>query len=151
MSAISRTAETEDAEALLTRCAGDDGVAFRLLDDRWGDRLYGKTVRLPPNLRERILSRICCHRVLPRDPQGDAVKPTAPTIVQQPERNSISARTTSEKRFGVLGRRGAGNGGHGASVFGSILAYTEPRLKWMQDAASLPAARPLLGPDRLDV
>jgi RNA polymerase sigma-70 factor, ECF subfamily len=46
MSAIRRTTQTEDAEALLTRCAQGDRVAFRSLYDRWGSRLYGIALRI---------------------------------------------------------------------------------------------------------
>ncbi len=46
MSATPRTTQTEDAEALLARCAGGDRVAFRLLYDRWGSRLYGIALRI---------------------------------------------------------------------------------------------------------
>jgi RNA polymerase sigma-70 factor (ECF subfamily) len=46
MSAIPSTTATEDAEALLARCAGGDRIAFRLLYDRWGSRLYGIALRI---------------------------------------------------------------------------------------------------------
>jgi RNA polymerase sigma-70 factor, ECF subfamily len=46
MSTLSRTAKTEDAEALLARCARGDRDAFRLLYDRWGSRLYGIALRI---------------------------------------------------------------------------------------------------------
>ena len=46
MSAIPRTAETDDTGALLARCAAGDRAAFRLLYDRWGSRLYGIALRL---------------------------------------------------------------------------------------------------------
>jgi RNA polymerase sigma-70 factor (ECF subfamily) len=46
MSAIPRTTQTEDVEALLTRCAEGDRVAFRLLYDRWGSRLCGIALRI---------------------------------------------------------------------------------------------------------
>lgn len=46
MSAIPHTTQTDDAPGLLTRCAGGDRVAFRLLYDRWGSRLYGIALRI---------------------------------------------------------------------------------------------------------
>ena len=46
MLAIRRTTQTEDVEALLTRCARGDRTAFRLLYDRWGSRLYGIALRI---------------------------------------------------------------------------------------------------------
>ncbi len=46
MSAIPHTTQTDDAAALLTRCAGGDRIAFRLLYDRWGSRLYGIALRI---------------------------------------------------------------------------------------------------------
>jgi hypothetical protein len=39
-------------------------------------------MRLLPDLHERILRRVCCYRILPRDPQRDAVEPTPPAIIQ---------------------------------------------------------------------
>jgi RNA polymerase sigma-70 factor (ECF subfamily) len=46
MSAIARTAQTDDTDALLSRCARGDRMAFRLLYDRWGNRLYGIALRI---------------------------------------------------------------------------------------------------------
>lgn len=46
MPATPRTTQTENAEALLTRCARGDRTAFRLLYDRWGSRLYGIALRI---------------------------------------------------------------------------------------------------------
>jgi len=37
---------SDDAEVLLHRCANGDRGAFRLLYDRWGDRLYGIAWRI---------------------------------------------------------------------------------------------------------
>ena len=45
MSAAS-AAEPDDTAALLHRCAGGDRAAFRLLYDRWSDRLYGIALRI---------------------------------------------------------------------------------------------------------
>jgi RNA polymerase sigma-70 factor, ECF subfamily len=45
-SAIPQTTQTDAAAALLTRCAGGDRIAFRLLYDRWGSRLYGIALRI---------------------------------------------------------------------------------------------------------
>ncbi len=46
MSATAHAAEIDDTEALLHRCAGGDRTAFRLLYDRWGNRLYGIALRI---------------------------------------------------------------------------------------------------------
>jgi RNA polymerase sigma-70 factor (ECF subfamily) len=46
MSAIPRRSQTEDAAALLARCARGDRLAFRLLYDGWGSRLYGIALRI---------------------------------------------------------------------------------------------------------
>jgi RNA polymerase sigma-70 factor, ECF subfamily len=37
---------SDEADALLHRCAGGDRAAFRLLYDRWGSRLYGIALRI---------------------------------------------------------------------------------------------------------
>jgi RNA polymerase sigma-70 factor (ECF subfamily) len=46
MSASAPAAEADDTDALLHRCAGGDRMAFRLLYDRWGDRLYSVALRI---------------------------------------------------------------------------------------------------------
>jgi RNA polymerase sigma-70 factor, ECF subfamily len=46
MSAAVSDPGPDDAAALLHRCAGGDRAAFRLLYDRWGNRLYGITLRI---------------------------------------------------------------------------------------------------------
>jgi RNA polymerase sigma-70 factor (ECF subfamily) len=46
MSANARTPQSDDTEALLVRCARGDRMAFRLLYDRWGDRLHGIALRI---------------------------------------------------------------------------------------------------------
>jgi len=46
MSASAPATEADDTDALLHRCAGGDRAAFRLLYDRWGDRLYGVALRI---------------------------------------------------------------------------------------------------------
>ena len=46
MSALAPAAEGDDTPALLHRCAGGDRVAFRLLYERWGNRLYGIALRI---------------------------------------------------------------------------------------------------------
>jgi RNA polymerase sigma factor (sigma-70 family) len=46
MYATAHAAEIDDTEALLHRCAGGDRTAFRLLYDRWGNRLYGIALRI---------------------------------------------------------------------------------------------------------
>jgi RNA polymerase sigma-70 factor, ECF subfamily len=46
MSATAHASETDDTEALLHRCAHGDRAAFRLLYDRWGNRLYGIALRI---------------------------------------------------------------------------------------------------------
>jgi RNA polymerase sigma-70 factor, ECF subfamily len=46
MPAIPHTTQTDDAPALLARCAGGDRFAFRLLYDRWSSRLYGIALRI---------------------------------------------------------------------------------------------------------
>jgi RNA polymerase sigma-70 factor, ECF subfamily len=46
MSATLSAPEPDDTDALLHRCAGGDRAAFRLLYDRWGNRLYGIALRI---------------------------------------------------------------------------------------------------------
>ncbi|HME27922.1 MAG TPA: sigma-70 family RNA polymerase sigma factor [Acetobacteraceae bacterium] len=46
MSATTSASKVDDTEVLLHRCAGGDRMAFRLLYDRWGDRLYGLALRI---------------------------------------------------------------------------------------------------------
>jgi RNA polymerase sigma factor (sigma-70 family) len=46
MSATAHSLERDDTGALLQRCAGGDRAAFRLLYDRWGNRLYGIALRI---------------------------------------------------------------------------------------------------------
>ena len=46
MSATAPATEGDDTPALLHRCAGGDRVAFRLLYERWGNRLYGIALRI---------------------------------------------------------------------------------------------------------
>jgi len=46
MSATTIAAASDDISTLLHRCAGGDRAAFRLLYDRWGDRLYGIALRI---------------------------------------------------------------------------------------------------------
>jgi RNA polymerase sigma-70 factor (ECF subfamily) len=46
MSAPVPVAESDNTTALLHRCAGGDRAAFRLLYDRWGNRLYGIALRI---------------------------------------------------------------------------------------------------------
>jgi RNA polymerase sigma factor (sigma-70 family) len=46
MSVTAHEAETDDTDTLLHRCAGGDRAAFRLLYDRWGNRLYGIALRI---------------------------------------------------------------------------------------------------------
>jgi RNA polymerase sigma-70 factor, ECF subfamily len=58
MSATVRTAETDDTAALLHRCAAGDRAAFRLLYDRWANRLYGVALRIT---RESSLAADALH------------------------------------------------------------------------------------------
>ncbi len=46
MSATSHAPATDETEALIHRCDGGDRAAFRLLYDRWGNRLYGIALRI---------------------------------------------------------------------------------------------------------
>jgi RNA polymerase sigma-70 factor (ECF subfamily) len=46
MSASIHDTASDEADALLHRCAGGDRAAFRLLYDRWGGRLYGIALRI---------------------------------------------------------------------------------------------------------
>jgi RNA polymerase sigma-70 factor, ECF subfamily len=47
MSAIPHTTQADDdAATLLTRCSVGDRIAFRLLYNRWGSRLYGIALRI---------------------------------------------------------------------------------------------------------
>jgi RNA polymerase sigma-70 factor, ECF subfamily len=46
MSATASALVTDDTQVLLQRCADGDRVAFRLLYDRWGSRLYGVALRI---------------------------------------------------------------------------------------------------------
>ena len=46
MSATVTGTEADDTDSLLHRCAGGDRAAFRLLYDRWGNRLYGIALRI---------------------------------------------------------------------------------------------------------
>ena len=46
MSASPATHAQDDTDALLHRCSGGDRAAFRLLYDRWGNRLYGIALRI---------------------------------------------------------------------------------------------------------
>jgi RNA polymerase sigma factor (sigma-70 family) len=46
MSATVHAREIDDTDTLLRRCAGGDRAAFRLLYDRWGNRLYGLALRI---------------------------------------------------------------------------------------------------------
>jgi RNA polymerase sigma-70 factor (ECF subfamily) len=46
MSATAPVTEGDDTPALLHRCAGGDRMAFRLLYERWGNRLYGIALRI---------------------------------------------------------------------------------------------------------
>jgi RNA polymerase sigma-70 factor, ECF subfamily len=46
MSATAHAPEIDDTDTLLHRCAGGDRAAFRLLYDRWGNRLYGMALRI---------------------------------------------------------------------------------------------------------
>ena len=43
---VTETHAADDTEALLHRCAGGDRAAFRLLYDRWGNRLHGIALRI---------------------------------------------------------------------------------------------------------
>jgi RNA polymerase sigma-70 factor (ECF subfamily) len=46
MSTTAHAVQADDTALLLHRCAGGDRVAFRLLYDRWGSRLYGVALRI---------------------------------------------------------------------------------------------------------
>jgi RNA polymerase sigma-70 factor, ECF subfamily len=46
MPTTTRAAASDDTDALLQRCAGGDRAAFRLLYDRWANRLYGIALRI---------------------------------------------------------------------------------------------------------
>jgi RNA polymerase sigma-70 factor, ECF subfamily len=46
VSATAQPPEDDDTNALLLRCANGDRAAFRLLYDRWGNRLYGIALRI---------------------------------------------------------------------------------------------------------
>lgn len=46
MPATASAPQTDETEALLHRCASGDRTAFRLLYDRWGNRLYGIALRI---------------------------------------------------------------------------------------------------------
>ena len=58
MSATVHAAAGDDATALLRRCAVGDRAAFRLLYDRWGNRLYGVALRIT---RESSLAADALH------------------------------------------------------------------------------------------
>ena len=46
MSLAMQAPDVDDTDALLHRCASGDRAAFRLLYDRWGNRLYGIALRI---------------------------------------------------------------------------------------------------------
>ena len=46
MSTSTHDTASDDTDRLLHRCAGGDRAAFRLLYDRWGNRLYGIALRI---------------------------------------------------------------------------------------------------------
>src|SRR5262249_13620464 len=98
MPAAIQSAERDDTEVLLHRCAGGDRVAFRSLYDRWGNRLYGIALRIT---RQAALA-------------ADATQDAFVQIWQQahrfdPERGSTEAWLVGIVRYRALDimRRGA--------------------------------------------